>query len=60
MSVSPTNQKYIHHSSNELRFVELEAGLKKYEGLLKSIEDHARQLNEIKSKLVRCFFFFGF
>jgi|LakMenEpi03Aug12_release.lakeMendotaPanAssembly.Ray.scaffolds.fasta_scaffold5292022_1 hypothetical protein len=53
MSVSPTSKRRTDHSSNELRFVELEAGFKKYEELLKSIADHAKQLNEIKTKLVR-------
>ncbi len=41
------------HSACELRFLELEAGFKKHEELLKSVENHAKQLNEIKTKLVR-------
>ena len=53
MEVNSAKLKEIHHSSCELRFLELEAGFKKHEDLLKSIEDHAKQLNEIKSKLVR-------
>jgi len=53
MSVNQTNPIEIMHSTLELRISDLEAGFKKHEDLLKSIEDHAKQLNEIKSKLVR-------
>jgi len=49
---SPTLNEKIH-SSCELRFLELEAGFKKHEELFKSFENHAKQLNEIKTKLVR-------
>jgi len=48
------NHEPMNHSTCDLRFLELEAeGYKKYDELLKTVERHALQLKEIKSKLVR-------
>ncbi len=46
MSVNPTIQKEINHSACELRFLELEAGLKKHEELAKTVENLTKRLNE--------------
>jgi len=58
MSVIPTMSKEVNHSSCELRFLELEAGLKKHEKFLQIVESHAKQLDEVKTMLVRilCYF----
>ncbi len=53
MSVNQTNPIEIMHTTLELRISDLEAGFKKHEELIKSIEDHTKQLNDIKTKLVR-------
>ncbi len=55
MSVNPTKPPEINHSSYELRILNLEAGFEKQEGMLKSVEKLSKQLNEIKSELVRIF-----
>ena len=55
MSVIPTIPKEVNHSSCELRFLELEAGLKKHEKFLQIVESHAKLLDEVKTKLVRIF-----
>jgi len=53
MSINPTIPNEVNHSSCELRFLELEAGLKKHEKLMQIVESHAKQLDQIKTKLVR-------
>jgi len=54
MSVNPTMPKEMNHSTSELRLLGLEAGfVKKYEELLKTVENHAKQLDEVKTKLVK-------
>jgi len=53
MRVSPTTPKVMNHSTCEFRFLEVEAGLKKHEELLKTVEDLSKQLNEMKTKQVR-------
>jgi len=58
MSVNPTKPKEVNHSSYELRFLKLEAGLKKHEKLMQNFESHARQLDEVKKQLVRFFYDF--
>jgi len=58
MSVNPIKPKEVNHSLYELRFLELEAGLKKHEKLMQNFESHARQLDEVKTKLVRIFYDF--
>jgi len=55
MSVNSTKPNEINHSSFELRILNLEEGFKKYDELLKAVGSHAKQLNEIKTKLVRIF-----
>ncbi len=44
-------------STCELRLSELEAGLKKHEELTKTVENLSKQLNEIKTQLVKMFLF---
>ncbi len=51
MSVNPTMSKEINHSTCELRFLELEAGLKKHEVLAKTVENLTKRLNEKVIKL---------
>jgi hypothetical protein len=55
MNVNPAKPKEINHSSYELRFLELENGFKKHDELLKSVENISKELNEVKSKLVKKF-----
>jgi hypothetical protein len=50
--------KDIDHSTYEFRVSELEEGFKKHEVLLINFENHAKQLNELKAKLVRIFSYF--
>jgi hypothetical protein len=52
MSVNPTMPQVLSHSTCELRFLELEGGYKKIEGLLKTVENLAKQLNELKTNQV--------
>ncbi len=52
MEVNSAKLKEIHHSSCELRFLELEAGFKKHEELLKSVENLSKQLSEVEYKLL--------
>jgi len=47
--------KDIDYSTYEFRVSELEEGFKKHEELLKDFKNHAKQLNELKAKLVRIF-----
>jgi len=58
MSINPTKPKEVNHSSCELRFLELETSLKKHEKFMQNFESHARQLDEVKTKLVRFFYDF--
>ncbi len=53
MSVNPTISKGMNHSTYELRFLKLEAGLKKHEELSKTVENLSKQLNEMKTQQVR-------
>ena len=53
MSVDPTTRIEKIHSSCELRFLELEAGLKKHEELSKTVANLSKQLDEVKTKLVK-------
>ncbi len=55
MSVNLSKPQDINHSLYELRFLEIEAGFKKQEELLKTVENLSGQLNEVKTKLVRLF-----
>ena len=55
MSVNPTDQKEIKHLSYELKFLESEVGFKNHEKLLNTVENLSKQLNEVKSQLVRLF-----
>ncbi len=52
MYVNPTMPKEMKHSTCELRFLELEDDLKKHVELAKTVRSHAKQLNEMKRKLV--------
>ena len=54
MSVNQQS-KEIDHSTYEFRVSALEEGFKTHEELLKTFENHAKQLNELKTKLVRIF-----
>ncbi len=47
--------KEINHSTYELRFLELEAGYKKLDELLKTVGNLSRQLNEMKINQVIIF-----
>ncbi len=49
MSVNQIKPREINHSTYEIRFSELEAGYKKLEELLKTVENHSRQLDEMKT-----------
>jgi hypothetical protein len=53
MSVNPTISKGMNHSIYELRFLKLEAGLKKHEELSKTVENLTKQFVEMKTQLVR-------
>jgi len=53
MSVNPSMPQEIKNSSSELRFLELEAGYKKIDYLLKTVENLSKHLDEVKAKLVR-------
>jgi len=56
MIVNPTVPKEMNHLLCELRFLEFEAGfVKKHEELLKTVENLTKQLNEMKTRLVRVF-----
>ena len=44
MRVNPTEQKEINNSTSELRFLELEAGFRKHEELLKSDINLSKQV----------------
>ncbi len=52
MQVHPTMAKKMNHSTSELEFSEVSFA-KKYEELLKTVENHAKQLHEVKTKLVK-------
>ncbi len=53
MSVNPSMPQEIKKSTSELRFLELEAGYKKIDYLLKTVENLSKHLDEVKAKLVR-------
>ncbi len=56
MIVNPTVPKEMKHLLCQLRFLDLEAGyVKKHEEFLKTDENLTKQLNEMKTKLVRVF-----
>ncbi len=55
MSVDQIKPKEINHSTYELRFLELEAGYKKLDELLKTVGNLSRQLNEMKINQVIIF-----
>ena len=44
-----------NHSKYELRFLELEAGYRRHEESLKTVENLSKQLTEVKKSLVRIF-----
>jgi len=48
MSINPTKPEEVKHSSCELKIV----------GLIKMVESQAKQLDEVKLKLVRLFYDF--
>jgi len=48
MSVNPAKPEEVNHLSCELRFL----------GLIKIVESHAKQLDEVKTKIVRIFYDF--
>jgi hypothetical protein len=52
MQVNPRIEKEMNHSTSELKFSEA-SFVKKYEELLKTVENHAKQLDEVKTKLVK-------
>ncbi len=56
MSVNQAISQEISHSTYEIRFSELEAGLKKCEEFLKTVETLSKNLDEVKAKLVRILF----
>jgi len=58
MSVNPIKFEEVNHSSYALRLLKLEAGLKKHEQFIKIVESHAKQLDEVKTKIVRIFYDF--
>ncbi len=45
MSVNPAVPKEMSHSTSELRFLKLEAGLKKQEELAKNVEKLTKRIN---------------
>jgi len=49
MSVDSTIPNETNHSRSELRFLELEAGFKKHDELLKKLENFSKQHNEVKT-----------
>jgi len=51
--VNPSMPQEIKKSTSELRFLELEAGYKKIDYLLKTVENLSKHLDEVKAKLVR-------
>ncbi len=55
MSVNPTMPKEMNHSTCELRFLEIEADLKNHKKL-STTENLSKQLNEMKTQLVKIFF----
>jgi len=52
MSVNPAVPKEMNHSTSELRFLNLEVGLKKQEELAKTVENLTKLLNEKVRKLL--------
>jgi len=53
MSAYPKISKGINHSTHELRFLRLEAGLQNHEELSKTVENLTKQFVEMKTQLVR-------
>ncbi len=58
MSFDSTIPNIRNHSTIELRLLELEAGFKKHDELLKKFENFSKQLNEVKTARVQAFFVF--
>ena len=52
MNVNQIELKDVNHTKCEMRILELEAGFKKHEEFFKIVENHSKQLIEVKTKLV--------
>ena len=59
MSVNEIKQKETSNSTYEFRFLELEAGYRRHEESLKTVENLSKQLTEVKNSLVRIFCVFS-
>jgi len=58
MSDDSTTSKGMNHSTSELRLIEIEARLKKQEEFSITVQNLSKELNEIKTQLVKIFFVF--
>ncbi len=59
MSVNEMKTKETNNSTYEFRFLEFEAGYRRHEESLKTLENLSKQLTEVKKSLVRIFFVFS-
>ncbi len=53
-----TMSKGMNHSTSELKLIEIEARLKKQEEFSITVENFSKELNEMKTQLVKIFFCF--
>jgi hypothetical protein len=56
MSDDSTMSKGMNHSTSELRLIEIEARLKKQEKFSITVENLSKELNEMKTQLVKIFY----